>query len=91
MKAKILVYALPVLILAIIHLADAQQPKKIPRIGILVPSSASVNSTRRAAFLQGLRDLGYVEGKNIAIEYRYTEGEVRPVPRDRGGTGPSQT
>ena len=80
MKAKILVYALPVLILAIIHLADAQQPKKIPRIGILVPSSASVNSTRRAAFLQGLRDLGYVEGKNIAIEYRYTEGEVDRFP-----------
>jgi len=56
--------------------AGAQQAKKVPRIGLLVPSSASANSTRREAFLQGLRDLGYVEGKNIAIEYRYTEGRL---------------
>ena len=62
-------------------IADAQQPKKVPRIGFyLVPSSASANSTRREAFLQGLRDLGYVEGKNIAIEYRYTEGELDRLP-----------
>jgi putative ABC transport system substrate-binding protein len=45
-----------------------------------VPSSASANSTRRDAFLQGLRDLGYVDGKNIAIEYRYTEGELDRLP-----------
>ena len=38
------------------------------------------HSTRREAFLQGLRDLGYVEGKNIAIEYRYTEGELDRLP-----------
>ena len=38
--------------------------------------SVSSDSTRREAFLQGLRDLGYVDGKNIAIEYRYTEGEL---------------
>ena len=56
------------------------QPKKVPRIGLLVPSSASANSTRREAFVQGLRDLGYVEGKNIAIEYRYTEGELDRLP-----------
>ena len=45
-----------------------------------MPSSASADSTRRDAFLQGLRDLGYVEGKNIAIEYRYTEGELDRLP-----------
>jgi putative ABC transport system substrate-binding protein len=56
--------------------AQAQQPGKIPRIGLLAPFSASSGSARRDAFLQGLRDLGYVEGKNITIEYRYTEGEL---------------
>jgi putative tryptophan/tyrosine transport system substrate-binding protein len=55
-------------------LVEAQQMTKVPRIGLLVPSSS--DSTRRDAFLQGLRDLGYVEGKNIVIEYRYTEGEL---------------
>ena len=78
MKAKLLVYALPALILATIHLAAAQQPKKVPRLGLLVSSSS--DSPRRDAFLQGLRDLGYVEGKNITIEYRYTEGELDRLP-----------
>ena len=58
--------------------AEAQQPKKVPRIGLLV--HASSDSTRRDAFLQGLRNLGYVDGKNIAIEYRYTEGELDRLP-----------
>ena len=75
MKAKILVYALPALILATIHLAEAQQPKKIPRIGFL--SSAAPSGTPYESFRQGLRDLGYVEGQNIAIEYRYGEGRPR--------------
>jgi ABC-type uncharacterized transport system substrate-binding protein len=68
---------------------EAQQAKKVPRIGLLAPFSASSDSTRRDAFLQGLRDLGYVDGKNIAIEYRYTEGELA-APRPRGGAGASQ-
>lgn len=75
MKAKILVYALPALILATIHLAEAQQPKKIPQIGFL--SSAAPSGTPYESFRQGLRDLGYVEGQNIAIEYRYGEGRPR--------------
>ena len=75
MKAKILVYALPALILATIHLTEAQQPaKKIPRIGFL--SSAAPPGTPYESFRQGVRDLGYVEGQNIAIEYRFGE-----VPR----------
>jgi putative tryptophan/tyrosine transport system substrate-binding protein len=78
MKAKVLLYALPALLLTTFHLAQAQQPKKIPRIGLLVHSSS--DSPRRDAFLQGLRDLGYVEGKTIAIEYRYTEGELDRLP-----------
>jgi len=75
MKAKILVYALPALILATIHLAAAQQAK-ISRIGILAPgSSAFPAPARYDAFRQGLRDLGYIEGKNIFIEIRYAEGK----------------
>ena len=56
MKAKLFVCALPALILTVIHLVDAQQPKKIPRIGYLT----GVGSAPSKAFLQGLRDLGYV-------------------------------
>jgi putative tryptophan/tyrosine transport system substrate-binding protein len=76
MKAKLLVYALPALILTTIHLADAQQPKKIPRIGYLT----GVGSGPNEAFLQGLRDLGYVEGKNILIEFRTTGGKFERLP-----------
>jgi putative ABC transport system substrate-binding protein len=58
------------------HLAEAQEAKKIPRIGYLTGASASTISSRIEAFRQGLRELGYVEGKNIVIEYRYAEGKV---------------
>ncbi|TAJ99069.1 ABC transporter substrate-binding protein [bacterium] len=54
--------------------ADAQQPKKVPRIGLLSPFSPSATALWHQAFRQGLRDLGWVEGKNISIEYRYAEG-----------------
>ena len=80
MREKIVILLLATFLLMTASIAEAQQPAKVPRIGLLVPSSASANSTRREAFLQGLRDLGYVEGKNIAIEYRYTEGEVDRFP-----------
>ena len=60
--------------------AQAQQPARIPRIGILIPTSASVNSARDEAFRQRLRELGYVEGKNILIEYRYAEGKGERLP-----------
>ena len=60
--------------------AQAQQAKKVPRIGLLGSGSSSSMSSRTEAFRQGLRDLGYVEGKNIAIEYRYIEGEVDRFP-----------
>jgi ABC-type uncharacterized transport system substrate-binding protein len=60
--------------------AEAQQPKKVPQIGFLFVSSLSSNSARIEAFHQGLRDLGYVEGKNIAIEWRSAEGRPDRVP-----------
>src|SRR5262245_26178916 len=85
MKAKILVCALPVLILATIHLAEAQQPGKIPRIGYLSrdlhPSdSRAAQPVNLEAFRQGLQELGYVEGKNIIVEYRYGEGRLERLP-----------
>jgi putative tryptophan/tyrosine transport system substrate-binding protein len=56
--------------------ASAQQAKKVPRIGFLsAVSSASIPRNRIEAFQQGLRELGYVEGKNIIIEYRYADGK----------------
>ena len=70
MKAKILVYALLALILTTVHLAEAQQAPKIPRIGF--GSGTGPDST--VEFRRGLRDLGYIEGKNILIEYRYAKG-----------------
>jgi putative tryptophan/tyrosine transport system substrate-binding protein len=60
--------------------AQAQQPARIPRIGILIPSSASSNSARVEALRQRLRELGYVEGKNVVIEYRYAEGKLERLP-----------
>ena len=53
--------------------AEAQQPKKIPRIGFLSSSSPSVFPARIEAFRRGLRELGYVEEKNVVIEWRYAE------------------
>ena len=59
-------------------IAQAQQPKKVLRIGYLQASSRS--SADVEAFQQGLRDLGYIEGQNITIEYRSTEGMAERLP-----------
>ena len=59
---------------------EAQQPKKIPRIGVLVPTSPSIYAARIKAFQQGLHEHGYVEGKNIMLEYRYVERKVDRYP-----------
>ena len=80
MKAKIFAHALLALILTTIHVAQAQQSRKVPRIGFLVAQSASSFSMRNEAFRQRLVELGYTEGKNIAIEYRYAEGELERLP-----------
>jgi putative ABC transport system substrate-binding protein len=59
----------------------AQQPQKnIHRIGVLIGSSLSANAARIEAFRQGLRELGYVEGKNIVIEFRSAEGRFDRLP-----------
>src|SRR5215831_14786880 len=57
-------------------IAEAQQQKKIPRIGYLGLSAAPTSTYRIDAFRQGLRQLGYVEGKDFVIEYRFADGKV---------------
>ena len=73
MNKKIYWLALGAMLFALCMPAEAQQSTKIPRIGYLSGSSPSTSPARRKAFLQGLRELGYVEGKNIVIEWRYAE------------------
>jgi putative tryptophan/tyrosine transport system substrate-binding protein len=60
--------------------AEAQQPKKVPRIAYLAASPASANVGRLEAFRQGLREIGYVEGENIVIVDRYAEGKFDRLP-----------
>jgi ABC-type uncharacterized transport system substrate-binding protein len=72
-----------VVLLALGVIAEAQQPKKIPRIGFLqrrVKPTPTNPDPLADAFLQGLRDLGYIDGKNIKIEHRYAEGRVDRLP-----------
>ena len=77
--------AVPSILVAVVLLAlgvtaEAQQAKKVPRIGFLSGFSSSSDRKRIEAFRQGLRELGYVEEKNIVIEYRYAEGKLDRVP-----------
>jgi len=74
-SGKTFCLALCALLLAFIFPADAQQLAKIPRIGALHLGNSKAASVPVEAFQRGLRELGYVEGKNIAVEYRYAEGK----------------
>ena len=80
MKKKVLVSLLPILILNFVYLVAAEQPTKVARIGFLIAASRSAISSRTEAFQQGLRELGYVEGKNIVIEWRSSEGQLDRLP-----------
>jgi putative tryptophan/tyrosine transport system substrate-binding protein len=75
MMKKISLGAVAAFILAISHLSHAQQPKKVARIGYLSAFEAARDSARSEAIRLALRELGYIEGQNIATEYRYTEGK----------------
>jgi ABC-type uncharacterized transport system substrate-binding protein len=79
MTKNVFRFALGAMLLAFSFVADAQQPAKVPRIGFLT-GSPSVFPGRIEAFRQGLRELGYVEGKNIVIEWRYTGGKLDRYP-----------
>jgi putative ABC transport system substrate-binding protein len=76
MRKKIIGLTLTTMLWALSYPADAQQPGKVPRIGYLTGSPLFVISARNEVFRQGLRDLGYIEGKNIVIEWRSHEGNV---------------
>src|SRR5262245_4172557 len=80
MTKKIVVLVLNTLVFALCVAADAQQRQKIPRIGVLSVTSPATIAARLDAFRQGLRELGYVEGKNINIEYRFADGNLDRVP-----------
>jgi putative ABC transport system substrate-binding protein len=68
------------MLLALFVAAEAQQPKKVPRIGYLSGSPPSAIAEHNEAFRQGLRELGYMEGKNIVIEWRSAEGKRDRLP-----------
>jgi putative ABC transport system substrate-binding protein len=78
---KIVVCLLTAALVCTVSLAQAQQAKKVPRVGFLSGGGDPSNPGPRVeAFRQGLRDLGYVEGKNIIVEYRYIEGNLDLSP-----------
>jgi putative ABC transport system substrate-binding protein len=80
MSKKILVFALGAMLSALSFPAEPQQPKKVPQIGYLCPTLPSSLLARTEAFRQGLKELGYIEGKNIALEYRWAEGKIDRLP-----------
>ena len=80
MRKKFIGLALSAMLFALSVSAEAQQPKKVPRIGYLSNTDPVGESTRSEAIRLALRELGYIEGQNIAIEYRYAEGKQDRLP-----------
>jgi putative tryptophan/tyrosine transport system substrate-binding protein len=80
MKAAVPSILVAVVLLALGVTAEAQQPKKVPRIGYLSIGDPATESTRAEGIRLALRELGYIEGQNIATEYRYAEGKLDRVP-----------
>jgi len=80
MRGKFIFLTLCAVVLAHCSFAEAQQPTKVARLGFLIATSPSTEKTRIDSFLQGMRELGYVEGKNLVIEWRYAEGQFDRLP-----------
>src|SRR5438093_1247715 len=80
MSKKITGLALGAMLLAFSFPAEAQQPKKVPRIGWLSGGDSNSSRSQVEGFRQGLRELGYVEGQNILLEYRWAEGNSDRYP-----------
>jgi ABC-type uncharacterized transport system substrate-binding protein len=81
LKTVGLVVMLALVILTAPLIAEAQQPKNVPRIGLLITNSRATESTNIEAFHHGLQALGYVEGQNIMMEYRYADGKLEQLPQ----------
>jgi putative ABC transport system substrate-binding protein len=79
-KRKLGSFALIAMLFALCQSAEAQQPGKIPRIGYLSITDAATDSPRAEGIRLALREIGYIEGQNIAIEYRYAEGKNDRLP-----------
>jgi putative ABC transport system substrate-binding protein len=75
-KAAVPSILVAVVMIAVAVIAEAQQPKKVSRLGYLSNTDAATDSARAEGIRLALREFGYIEGENIAIEYRYTEGKV---------------
>jgi putative ABC transport system substrate-binding protein len=80
MNSNFLFSLLATLLLTSVSLAAAQQPTRIPRIGVLYSGLSGTAAPQLDGLKQGLRELGYAEGKNITIEYRYAEGKLDRLP-----------
>src|SRR5262249_54858329 len=80
MKRKITILTLCATLFALCYSASAQQPQKVPRIGYLSSTDPAIDSPRSEGIRLALRELGYIEGQNIAIEYRYAEGKPGRQP-----------
>jgi len=80
MNRRTAIRRLATLFLTTASLAEAQQPKKVPRIGYLSGRDAANDSARAEAIRLALRERGYIEGQNIATEYRYAEGKIDRFP-----------
>jgi putative ABC transport system substrate-binding protein len=79
MSKKIFRFTLGAMLFALSFPAQAQQPAKVPRIGFLASGLRSASAQRVELLQQGLSELGYVDGKNIVIEYRYADGKLEPL------------
>ena len=80
MKKAAVPILVAVILLTVAVVTEAQQPKKVPRIGYLSPLNPASESSRSEAIRLALRELGYIEGQNIATEYRYAEGKRNRAP-----------